>query len=102
MTRTLGRASAALVALVLPLALTATVAAPAEAAGGCVSKAEFRKAKKQMTTKKVHRIFGTKGKQSFVFDGYQSREYKTCTSQYGFVMVDFERGKLTSKMAFWG
>lgn len=100
MSRTIARATVAL-ALALPLSLGA-VSAPAQAAGACVSKAEFKKVKDGMRMKRVHRIFDTAGKQSFVMDSYQSREYKACTSTYGFVMVDFDHRKVESKTAFWG
>lgn len=75
---------------------------PADAATNCVSKAEFRKVTHGMTKTRVHRIFDTAGKQSFVMGGYESREYKTCTSRYGFVYVDYDHKKVDSKSAFWG
>ena len=96
-----------LIALATSIALLApvAVAAPASASEAYVTKAEFKQVKKGMPLAKVHRIFDTKGKQSFIGYGYQSREYKTA-SEYGFVMIDFKKRngvwRLQSKSAFWG
>jgi len=74
----------------------------ARAKAGCVTQGEFRKAKKGMRIKKVHRIFGTKGKREALPKGYgitiEIRGYKTCT-KYGAVSVLFENGKLSTKSA---
>ena len=84
------------------------VAAPASAdTPGCVSKAEFRKVKKHWAIGRVHRVFDTKGKQTFYTTGYQSREYKTCKNpKYSFVSVTYEKDdgvwRVTSKTALWG
>ena len=96
----------ALTAVALVAGPVAIAAAPAEAAGSAVvTKSEYRKIRKGMSITRVHRIFDTRGKQSFHMSGYQSREYRT-TKRYGFVMVDFERRggewKVSSKAAFWG
>ena len=94
-------------ALVCALALLApvSVAAPAQAAEAYVTKVEFKKVTKGMSITRVHKILDTKGKQSWVGFGYQSREYKT-GSQFGFVMIDYKKRngvwRLDAKTAFWG
>ena len=111
-------------ALVLALAASGAALAPqsamaevvehrAKVSKKVVTKAEYRRIKKGMAIAKVHRIFGTSGKQSFIIDGVpeydiadvQQRSYKT-PSKYGTVSVTYERlrggWKVDSKMAFWG
>lgn len=84
------------------------VATPAQAYGtpGCVTKQEYRKVQKGFRKPRVRRIFAAKGKQTFTFTSggnhYESREYDTCSSKYGFVSIDFKNSKLTDKMAYWG
>ena len=73
----------------------------------CVTKREFRRAKRHMKMKRVHRIFGTRGKQSYVYTiggtRYVGREYKACRHpRWSMVSVDFKRGRVTDKFAFWG
>lgn len=93
---------------------TTSVAAPdadRAAKGGCVTKAEYKKVKKGMGIKKVHKIFGTSGKQSVRYDlpggGYVvGRGYKVCTSKKGAVGVSYtvKPGKtpvLAEKTAVW-
>lgn len=96
----------------LVLAGGLTLAAPATATAGdahdtarragCVTQGEFAKAKKNMTKKRVHAIFGTKGTRSAISSGggftFEIRSYKTCTP-YGAVSVGFENGRLSSKSA---
>lgn len=83
------------------------VQAPASAATpGCVTKAEFHKVTHGMSRKRVKRIFGTDGKQSFFFTGYQSRDYKTCVDpKWSEVSVDYKKRhgvwRVYSKMAIW-
>jgi hypothetical protein len=104
--------------LVTSLALTATLAAPtavltalnaspADAGGSaCATRTEFRNVHRGMTEGRVTRIFDSRGRVSFQGSGYKSKEWNTCTSQYGFVWVDFERRngafRVTTKTAFWG
>ncbi len=102
MKTTFGRTIAAGTMLALSLSIGPSLASPAEASAGCVTKKEFRNVTKGMGIERVHRIFDTKGRQLFVMSGYQSREYKVCGSQYGFVMVEFKNRKLSSKSAYWG
>jgi hypothetical protein len=95
-------ASAATAALLL-----AAPVAPASAdTKGCVSKTEYKKVRDGWTISRVSNVFDTKGSQTFSGYGYQSREYKACTSAYGFVNVDFQKKngtwKVESKAAYWG
>jgi hypothetical protein len=75
-------------------------------AAGCVSRREYRKVHQGDSKNKAHRVFGTKGKQTSQYtiggDKYQDREYKTCTSSYGFVMVSYKNGNVTDKFVYWG
>lgn len=65
------------------------------ARSGCVTRAEYNKVKKGMTTARVHGIFGTKGKRLFLNPGQQSnegREYLVCghpRSTGSFVQVQY-------------
>ncbi|WP_141014540.1 hypothetical protein [Nocardioides sambongensis] len=111
-------------ATVLTTALTSTaflaVAAPGadaadrgadRAAKGCVTKAEYKKVKKGMPIAKVHKIFGTAGKQTVSVPGVGGgkvvgRAYKVCTSKKGAVGVSYvvKPGKkpvLGAKTAVW-
>ena len=103
-----GTATAAALAIA-PL----TVAAPAQAdTPKCVSKPEFKKVQKGWAISRVHRVFDVSGKQTSYMGGSayypasQSRDYKPCSSQYGFVSIDYEKKsgvwKVTQKYAFWG
>lgn len=89
-------------------------AAPAPeraAAKGCVTKAEYRKAKKGMTPAKVSKIFGTKGKKSGTYPLPGGGKvigigYKACTSKRGAVGISYtvKPGKqpaLAKKVAQW-
>lgn len=68
--------------------------------GGCVTRGEFRRAKKGMTKARVAKVFGTKGKRAAISSGggytFEIRSYKTCTP-YGAVSIGFENGKLSNK-----
>ncbi len=84
-------------------------AAPASAAG-CVSRAEYRSAKGNMTKARVHRIFGTSGRRlsHASYGGYaaQVRTYRGCGSRYDVVSVLFDkkpggRWRLDTKAAVW-
>lgn len=87
------------------------VAAPAQAykvdrtTPGCVTKSEFKRAKKGLWKFEVREIFGTGGKQTSYYKGYtfrmETREYRVCGSSYSFAMVTFEDGELRSKAAYW-
>lgn len=68
----------------------------------CATKSEYRKIKNGMAKAQVARIIGYGGKKFYRFDIYETREYAACTSDSGFVMVSFERGKVTDKSAVWG
>ena len=75
-------------------------------AGGCVNRREYRRVERRMLKKRVHNIFDTDGRQTSHFtiggDSYQSREYNTCTSRWGFVSIDYKNGKVTGKFVYWG
>jgi hypothetical protein len=100
--------------LVTSLAATAVMAtgvvatAPAASADtlGCVTRTEYSKISKGDTIRKVTRVFDTKGKQTYVGYGYQSRDYRVCGSRYGFVNIDYDRRNglwyVDSKSAYWG
>jgi hypothetical protein len=104
---------AALTAVVLSGPTIALTATPAQAAESYVTKAEFRKVKRGMPVKRVHRIFDVDGKQTMYFPAYpslgipaeQSREYRV-RSKWGYVSVDFKRkdGRwvMARKHAYWG
>jgi hypothetical protein len=92
---------------------TSTVAtAPAASAAstpGCVTKAEYKKAKKKMTVKQVSKLFGTNGRREARASsgGYVSeiRTYKTC-SRYSAVAISFDKKpggtlRLSAKSAVW-
>ena len=98
----------ALVATGLLTTVDATVGA-ATAAGGCVSKAEYKKAHKGMTKKKIDHIFGTKGHREAgaTSGGYRSEvwSYRPCT-QYSAVSMSFSGYsggplKMDAKSAVW-
>lgn len=101
-----GLVSASLVTAAMAVA-PMMVSAPATAAtAGCVTKAEFHKVTHGMSRTRVKRIFGTDGKQSFFYTGYQSRDYKSCFDpKWSSVSVDFRKRsgvwRVSSKMAFW-
>lgn len=90
---------------------SAATSAASVHAKGCVTKAEYRKAKKGMAQSKVHKIFGTSGKVATRDDlpngqKLEARGYKTCTKG-GAVGVSYvkKRGgsyKLAAKAADWG
>jgi hypothetical protein len=103
--RRLGRTLAA-TCLTTTFVIGATPSAVADTPG-CVSKAEFRSVKNGWAMKRVHRVFDTKGKQTFFTNGYQSREYRPCKNPtFSFVIVNYEKTaavwRVTSKSAYWG
>lgn len=76
---------------------------------GCVTKAEYKKAKKGMTKAHVKNIFGTGGKREARASsgGYvdEIRSYKTC-SKWSAVAISFEKKPghklvLAAKSAVW-
>ncbi|MDQ4051400.1 MAG: hypothetical protein M3237_01705 [Actinomycetota bacterium] len=86
-------------------ALAVTMVAPApvaQAADRCATKSEYRKIKVGMSKARVTQIIDYGGTRAFYFPPYESREYATCTSEAGFVMVSFERKRVTKKAAVWG
>lgn len=78
---------------------TAVSAAPAERAGGCVSRPEYQKIRKGMPKAKVHKIFGTAGIKVDKIGANEVRGYRVCTSKKGAVALVFTNGKLASKQA---
>jgi hypothetical protein len=101
----------AALALAATGALTVVDAAggAASAAGGCVSKAEYKKAHEGMTKAKIDRVFGTKGhREAGARAGaYRSEvwSYRPCT-QYSAVSLSFSgQGsgplKMDAKSAVW-
>jgi hypothetical protein len=84
------------------------VTPPATAAGtpGCVTKSEFRAARKGLWKFEVRELFGTGGKQVSLYTSptfrYESREYRVCNApSYATVTITFEDHELRSKYAFW-
>jgi hypothetical protein len=57
---------------------TAQVQAQAQAAGGCVTKREWRRARTRMPRARVHRIFDTNGRFLHGHAGGYSRGYNPC------------------------
>ncbi len=83
------------------------VTAPAQAdTPGCVSRNEFRIVEKGWTKSRVDRLFDAGGKTSSQGYGYKYQEYKTCTSRWGFVSVDFQHRngvwRVVGKYVYWG
>lgn len=105
---TVGIATSAEAAPSTSTASSTVQTAQVQAAGGCVSKKEFRRAKKGMTPGKVARIFGTKGtKESVVKRNgrtIMARGYRGCP-QYSAVGVAFIKKsgtfRLANKVASW-
>lgn len=108
-------ASAVLLSGTVALTPAASATAPASTVSaanrtpGCVTKSEYKKAKKGMTEKKIKQIFGTNGKREARASsgGYVSeiRSYRTC-SEFSVVVISFEKepgGKLRldAKDAVW-
>jgi hypothetical protein len=102
------RLGAVLATAALATAPVVAGAAPASAdTAGCVTKTEFRKVRNGWSLNRVHNVFDTKGTQSMFFNGYQSRDYKSCrNSEYALVSVDYEKRngvwRVDSKFAYWG
>jgi hypothetical protein len=84
---------AAVAAIVGVTAATAPQSASAYGTPGCVSRAEYRQARRGMSQAKVARLFGTTGKVTANgdFGGYRfvNRKYRTCTSRYGGAYLSF-------------
>ena len=103
--------AAALAAVIGVTAIAAPQSASAAGTPGCVSRVEYRQARKGMTPNRVARIFGTAGKVtgSGDFSGYKfvNRSYRPCNSRYGFVSVGFANDGprtpvvLDSKFVVW-
>ena len=74
-------------------------AVPANAAG-CVSKGEYRHVHRGMTMSRVHRVFGTSGRQTFRHGAVSIRKYRPCPS-HSRVQVSYRRGHVTAKLALW-
>ena len=98
MKSTLGRAIATATLLVLPTPIVTSLAAPADATAGCVTRAEFRKVDKGTSLARVHRVFDTAGFR-FYFDGgggglppAQSRAYDRCPGGQATVYYEKRRG----------
>jgi hypothetical protein len=105
------RAIAPLIATAASAALLLVPAASAHAdSPGCVTKTEYRHAKKGMTMTKVHGIFDTIGKQESKAQSggyvFLIKSYKVCHSSYSSVVVGYEKHpggvlKLSNKTAVW-
>lgn len=94
-------ASAASAAPAAPSAPAASTSA--ERTHDCVTKREFRGAKKGWRMERVHRRFDTKGHLTSQSGAYKSREYKSCTNpRYSYVSVSYRHGKVWYKSAYWG
>jgi hypothetical protein len=103
--------AAAVAAIVGVTALAAPQSAAAYGTPGCVSRAEYRQARRGMSQAKVARIFGTTGRVSGSgdFGGYKfvNRKYRTCTSRYGGAYLSFANDGprtpvvLDSKFVIW-
>jgi hypothetical protein len=85
-------------------ALAVAVVAPVPAAQAedarCATKSEYRKIRNGMSKTQVAQIVDYKGVKFYRFDVYETREYASCGSDSGFVMVSYERGKVVKKSAF--
>ena len=83
------------------LLVTIGPAAPTQAdTPGCVTKGEFKRAKKGMTKAKVHRIFDTSGFETGLGD-LETRHYDPCAAG-GVVQVTYrDNGRLKSKSGSW-
>ena len=106
------RAAAAVLATVLGAScLVALPEVAASAAGGCVSKAEYKKVKQGMTRPQVKKVVGTGGRSRGRTEASQDyiiekRTYRVCTSrkgsaELGFVSVRGGTYKLTRKTVDW-
>jgi len=103
--------AAALAAIVGAATIAAPQSASAAATPGCVSRVEYRQARRGMTPARVARTFGTSGKVTGTgdFGGYKfaNRSYRTCTSRYGTAGVSFSNNGprtplvLDSKWVIW-
>lgn len=85
-------------------------AAPMHKASGCVTKAEYKKAKKGWSEAKVHHTWGTSGKRMAHASsgGYTTevRTYDVCRSPYSVVSASFSKNpggsmRLDAKTAVW-
>jgi hypothetical protein len=108
-TSRLGRAVAiAGVAAGFALGTTVVASSPASAdTGGCVTKSEFHKIRKNMQRDRVHRIFDTRGRQVSTYwiggDHYSTRDYRACQHpRYSIVSIDYVNGHVDGKFAYWG
>jgi hypothetical protein len=88
----------------------ATTSAALADTPGCVTKQEFRRVEKGWAIKRVHRLFDTKGNQTYFASGSpyypaeQWREYRPCP-KYSYVTVDYKKRqgvwRVSSKSAYW-
>jgi hypothetical protein len=107
----LATAVGAVVAVTAITAVATPQSASAMSTPGCVSRTEYRQARRGMSQAQVARIFGATGKVSSRgdFGGYKfvSRTYRPCTSRYGTVYVSFANDGprtpvvLDSKFVVW-
>jgi hypothetical protein len=83
------------------LLLSTAPLGPAQAdTPGCVTKGEFKRAKKGMKQVRVHRIFDTSGFDTGLGD-LETRHYDPCAAG-GIVQVVFrDNGRLKSKSGNW-
>jgi hypothetical protein len=82
----------------LAVLLGGLVPTPAAAAGGCVSRPEFRRVDIGMRKARVHRIFDTHGEVIDEGPNFEERAYDICPRFEGVVVfVDYEDNKVTTK-----
>lgn len=86
--------------VVAVVSVTFLVPAVPAGAAGCVSKGEFRQVHRGMTMSRVHRTFGTSGRQTFRHGSITIRRYRPCP-RHSLVRVYYRRGHLSAKRAFW-
>jgi hypothetical protein len=83
-----------MLALSLATGTLTALSAPAEAASGCATRAEFKKVKMGMGLKKVRHIFGSQGHELFNDNGESGYYWNTCIKHDDNVArVAFEDGK---------
>lgn len=86
--------------VVAAVSVTFLVPAVPASAAGCVSKGEFRQVHRGMTVSRVHRTFGTSGRQTFRHGTITIRRYRPCP-RHSRIQVSYRRGHMTAKVALW-
>lgn len=76
-------------------------AVPADASGGCVTRAEYRRVHNGMTPTRVARIYGTSGHLAVASGSgayrFVIRDYRTCLP-YHVTNVSFTGGRVSGKL----